>query len=480
MHSNHSNAFVGGASPNSDLSGKTNRNLVGPLSFIEIIEDLHSKPDGGVVFSGKQNDTFKSFGGCTVAELKQHEQAIVNLLRINGFMTINTVFLADQTKTGGRSTAVPVLRHCRRSVKDLRWLNAAHTDIDCGKLGAEPSDIFSEALEFLDAQGLPLPTHIAFSGTGLWLLWKFHESVRAWPEKCDLLRRLNQQLVRLFKHVGADPNSVDAARIMRCAGSINSKNEKTVQFFRVEASIKCSFDELVRLFQVPTQKTQLSRERKSAGPKNPKRVKAGKLRYARRLSGFLRLCKIRKVFPKGTRHQAIFGLAVLLFKNGVPTKQILAQCTKFAQESCSPAITDAGEIERRVRAASRYLLHISDAKFAKWFRITKGEILLLPEWFRPKQPPKELVKVRIARRHALIRTALQRFGCGLSHYKHAQLLAIVLGHSHGITVTSMTIQRDLAAIAKQDKTRANISLLSSTSSPLHLSNRNVCVAKVAS
>jgi hypothetical protein len=453
--------------------------LVGPLSFIEIIEDLHPEPDGVVVFSRKQNDGWKPLGGCTVAELRQHQQGIFDLLRISGFMTINTVFLADRRKTAAGSGVVPVLRHCRRREVDLRWLNSAHVDIDCGKLGADPSKVLSKVLDLLWAGGLPKPTHVSFSGNGLWLFWKFAKSVRAWPEKWALLKRLNKELVRLFRHLGADPQSTDAARVTRCPGTVNSKNGKTVQFFRIEAC-KFSFDELMRVFQVPAQKTQLPGERKSGGPKNPKRVAAGKLRYARPLTGFFKLCEIRGFFPKWTRHQAIFGFAVLLFKNGVAKKEILVQCTRFAREFCLPPVTDKADIERRVNMVFRYKCHIRDATFAEWFCITEREKLLLPEWFRPKLPPKEPAKVRVARRRSLIRTALRQFGCGLSRYKLAQLVAGVLQYSHGITVTSMTIQRDLAVIAREDATMTNISLLNRTSSsPFHLSNRNVCVERGA-
>jgi hypothetical protein len=455
-----------------------------PLSFIEAIRDLHTQPDGAVVFArkNKRSDTigpsgFEAIGGCTVAELRPQDQSIFALLRVDGFMTINAVYVGNRITRESRLN--PSLRQYRRRIEDLRWLNAAFVDIDSLKLGSEPEQALKVAIDLLIVQGLPLPTHISMSGAGVWLFWRFLESVRAWPEKCALLKRMDQQLVRIFKHLGADPNSVDAARITRCAGTINSKNGKTVKFFRVEASSKFSFDELVRVFQVPAQKTPLPGERKSVGPKNPNRVQAGKLRYGRRLSGFLKLGGIRGFFPTWTRRQAIFGLAVLLFKNGVPKKQILEQCTKFALQSCKPAITDKADIERRVRAAFRYKAYISDAKFAEWFSITEKEKLLLPEWFRPKLPPKEPAKVRIARRRVLIRTLLQQFGCGLSHYKLAQLVAGALQDSHGIKVTSMTIQRDLAAIAKEDATKTNISLLESTSSPLHLSNRNVCTKRVA-
>jgi hypothetical protein len=454
--------------------------FIGPLTFIEAVCDLHTEPDGAVVFARKNwcvdapgQRVLEVIGGCTVDELRPKEQSVFELVQTDGYMTINDVYVANRLARASR--IIPSLRNYRRRAEDLRWLNAAFVDIDSVKLGTEPERALKAALDLLVVQGLPLPTHTSLSGAGLWLFWRFLESTRAWPEKCVLLKRLNQQLVRVFKHLGADPNSVDAARITRCAGTVNSKSGKTVQIFRLEASTKFYFDELVRVFQVPAQKTQLPGERKSGGPKNPKRVLAGKLRYGRRLIGFFKLLEIRGSFTEGTRRQAIFGYAVLLFKCGAPQKQILDQCTKFAQQSCRPAITDSAVIEPRVRTAFRYKQHISDAKFAEWFRITESEKLLLPEWFRPKLPPREPVKVRIARRRIVIRAVLQQFGCGLSRYKQAQFLASILKLSHGIRVNSMTIRRDLAAIAKEDNMRSDISLLNSTSSPLHLSNKNVCV-----
>lgn len=127
-----------------------------------------------------------------------------------------------------------------------------------------------------------------------------------------------------------------------------------------------------------------------------------------------------------------------------------------------------------MNAVFRYRLYISDAKFAEWFRITEDENLLLTEWFRPKLPLKEPAKTRITRRRALVKAALQRYGCELSRYKLAQLVSLVLQYPHGIKVTSMTVQRDLAAIAMEDSMKANISLLNSSSLPFRLSNRNVC------
>lgn len=445
--------------------------IVGPLTFIEVVRELHTATDGAVVFARKNNwidarnqRALEPIGGCTVAELKKHATSILELLRTDGFMTINSVHVAN--RAAKESRLVSSLRNYRRRAEDLRWLNAAFVDIDSGKLGFDPEQALNTALDLLAVQALPLPTHFVFSGTGLWLLWKFRDGVRAWREECDLLKRLNQQLVRLFKHLGADPNSVDAARIMRCPESVNCKNGKPVRFFRLEGASAVPFEELVRLFQVPAQRTQLPGERKSAGPKNPNRIRAGKLRYERRLSGFLRLLELRGVFRNGTRHQSIFGLAVLLFKNGMPKTQILAECTRFALTYCAPAVTDRADIERRVNACFRYRQHISDAKFAKWFCITESEMRQLPEWFRPKLPPTEPRNIRIARRRALVMRTSRLFDTRVSRQNHAELITKHLRENDGIDVHPVTILRDLIAIADADTRTnlANISLLNESSS----------------
>lgn len=435
-----------------------------------MIEDLHTSCDDVVVFCRKDataKSGFLTLGGCTVRETRQHWQSILGGLQTDGYVSVNTIFQTYGGATANKSHTTSVLRHYRRRGRDLRWLNAGYVDIDCGKLDLDPGQVWSDVVEFLSGRCLPLPTHVSFSGNGLWLFWKFVESIRAWPEECDLLKRLNQQLVSIFRHFGADPNSVDAARVTRCAGTINSKNGKTVRFFRVCGSQLFQFKELLLLFEVPPQKTHLPSERKSREHKNPNRVEAGKLRYGRRLNGFRRLCQIRGPFKINTRRQAIFGLAVLLFKNGVPKKEILAACIRFGAESCKPPITDKAEIERKVNAAFRYKQHISDEKFVEWFHITPAERLQLPDWFRSKLEPVQPVKLRIARRRDLVRRERESIDACLSNYQLAQALAKVLKNRHGIEVTSMTVHRDLDAIGERNRTRSgsNIFLLKDSLSP---------------
>jgi len=413
-----------GSMPNSLSQHRGGIRLIGPLSFVETIKELH---DGLVVFARKDKGLpsgFETLGGCLADEVLEHQREIKELVAVDGFMTINRVLMGKGRGATRASRIIPVLRYYRRRVVDLEELTAAYVDLDCGKLGLDPTQVLDLAVDRLNAQGQPLPTHACFSGSGLWFLWRFLEPVHAWLENSSLLKRLNQKLVHDFAQFGADPNSTDAARVMRCAETINSKNGRDVRFFRVLGSERRTFQELILAFHVPAQKTSLAGERKSSRTKNPRRVAAGKLRYSRRHRGFLQLREIRGFFKLGTRRQAIFGLALLLFKNGVAKKQILVECENFARKYCRPPITDGAEIRRRVEAAFRYREHISDAKFAEWFRITPAEMAQLPDWFRPKQESREPRKARIARRRALIKFERRFLELGLSNYKQALTLVM--------------------------------------------------------
>jgi hypothetical protein len=127
-------------------------------------------------------------------------------------------------------------------------------------------------------------------------------------------------------------------------------------------------------------------------------------------------------------------------------------------------------------AAFHYREHIRDAKFIEWFRIIPREMLQLPDWFRPKLPPNEHLRIRIARRRVPVGRMNRLFDASLSSTKRAALIAKDLREHHGINVNPITIQRDLTALADEDMraSTANISVLNELPLSLHLSNRNVC------
>ena len=80
---------------------------------------------------------------------------------------------------------------------------------------------------------IPLPNDIVFSGGGVHLKWIFDEPVSR--AELALWQYAQKLLLAQFKTLGADPNSSDAARVLRLVGTLNHKNSPIVKdrFVRV-------------------------------------------------------------------------------------------------------------------------------------------------------------------------------------------------------------------------------------------------------
>ena len=78
---------------------------------------------------------------------------------------------------------------------------------------------------------LPVPTIVEDSGKGCWMYWKFKRTLHV-STKVDWLQQwqTNQDfLVKQLRKYGADPACCDASRVVRLAGTINSKTKRTAE-----------------------------------------------------------------------------------------------------------------------------------------------------------------------------------------------------------------------------------------------------------
>ena len=78
---------------------------------------------------------------------------------------------------------------------------------------------------------LPVPTIVEDSGKGCWMVWKFIKTLHL-NAKVDWLQQWQTQQVFLVNQLtkyGADLACCDAARVMRMAGTINSKTKRTAE-----------------------------------------------------------------------------------------------------------------------------------------------------------------------------------------------------------------------------------------------------------
>ena len=121
-------------------------------------------------------------------------------------------------------------RSKRRAVAQIRELCGLYSDVDYYTVpelrGLPPEAVVEKALELLSKAGIPEPSLVLFSGRGLYIIW-LHTSVarKRQPE----WNACQDRIYRVLKPIGADPKARDAARVLRIAGTTNSKNGATVR-----------------------------------------------------------------------------------------------------------------------------------------------------------------------------------------------------------------------------------------------------------
>lgn len=114
----------------------------------------------------------------------------------------------------------------RRRVEHLKQLRALYVDIDCYKLGYSPEWVYGKVKLEVFGESIPNPNYATFSGRGLALVWLLEETS---DFKLPLWQLVQDHFVEQFKYVGADPAVKDSPRVLRLAGSRNSKNGKLVE-----------------------------------------------------------------------------------------------------------------------------------------------------------------------------------------------------------------------------------------------------------
>ena len=113
-----------------------------------------------------------------------------------------------------------------RRIENIRQLRSLYVDIDCHKLGYRPEWVLGKLELEQFRQTIPEPNLAVFSGRGLVLIWLIEPvSYHALP----LWNAVQNYLLGQLKDLGGDSKAIDAARVFRLAGSVNSKNKATVQ-----------------------------------------------------------------------------------------------------------------------------------------------------------------------------------------------------------------------------------------------------------
>jgi hypothetical protein len=184
---------------------------------------------------------------------------------------------------------------------------------------------------------LPFPSMILFSGRGYHLKWFFERPIPA-----RVLPRWNavqKNLVKQYSELGADPKARDASRVLRVAGTVNSKNGEiaTVIYPNInEDTTVFEFESFAEEI-LPYSRRDIENWKEVSIAKQKEREKRGKrpasnlnlntLNWAR-LWDLRALMNIRKIanggtVPEGQRMSFLFWLVNFLALSGATTPELM-------------------------------------------------------------------------------------------------------------------------------------------------------------
>jgi uncharacterized membrane protein len=171
---------------------------------VKNISILHDGDDGFIAIAAKKDKEYIQYHYKTNDLTYNIGKAIS--LDANIYMTPNSFFMP------------------KRKIENIRKLNALYIDIDYYNIENLKTYDHERILAILEndyfGQEVPEPSFAIFTGRGLAVYWLIEPvPIKVLP----LWNAIQKHFLCKLKNMGADSKSIDSARIMRLAGSINDK-----------------------------------------------------------------------------------------------------------------------------------------------------------------------------------------------------------------------------------------------------------------
>lgn len=187
---------------------------------VEHCRTFHAQHQSGVAFTQLHLDgEWDVLGGVLNFDQAMHFAWGVMPEELNLYMTVNAI------RPFGR-----------RNIENVTHLNCYFVDLDFYNLGLSFDSVLDEVAVICQEHKLPYPSHVVDSGRGAYLIWRFTKSVYCGVKdegrkRLDYWYNCQGTLIDLFRGVGADSRCKDASRVLRLAGTVNSKVERPVTFY---------------------------------------------------------------------------------------------------------------------------------------------------------------------------------------------------------------------------------------------------------
>ena len=186
---------------------------------------------------------------------------------------------------------------CRR-LENIKELNTLFIDLDYYKTGKTKDQVLMDLEKNYFNQSIPIPNYVIDSGRGMYLIWLINKVP---SQALALWKAIQEYLYNQLKCFGADRQALDATRILRVPGSINSKS-KTVVNILDEYKYVYDLREIQNEF-LPELKPY---EKKKGRPSKINYIYRERSLYYGRIQDIIKLCELREYDLKGHRELILF------------------------------------------------------------------------------------------------------------------------------------------------------------------------------
>lgn len=317
---------------------------------------LHRGHDGLVPLARKHLGNWQELGSISPAQLSGlfGSHFIADAVGVDSYFGLHGIYRPTRTRTPTQHM-LPGCVPARRGVDALRWLTCFHVDLDSYRCGLDSHGAIAAVNRLVDAGLLPSPSIYTLS-RGLWAIWRLHdqekvrEPLRAYGGNVvNRWAAVQDALHAVCSGIGSDPAAKNAATVTRIPGSVNSKNGERVGYM-VPASTRgqlfsYTLENMESLMAPQLRKRVVTVTVENRIP-DVRRVALGKKgsvsRWNHMLASLETLRKMRGGWRVGTRHSALFYVAVGCTNLGMEneqTKGVMAQHLAGMAESRDESVT---------------------------------------------------------------------------------------------------------------------------------------------
>ena len=186
-----------------------------------------------------------------------------------------------------------------RRIENIKELTCNFIDLDTYNTKFTKTQILMNLEENYFNRSIPIPSLIIDSGRGLTLGWTIEQvPYMALP----LWKAIQEYLYNQLKEFGADRKALDATRVLRVPGSINSKSGTRVKILE-KYDYVYTLREIQREFLPDLDE---NRPKKKGRPKKIVYVHRERSLYQGRILDLVKLCELRNYDVKGQREIILF------------------------------------------------------------------------------------------------------------------------------------------------------------------------------